>query len=503
MVELNYKTLESYLRGFGKGRGRKAAPSSPRGARVYLIYGEEVLCKAAFRKLLDALVPGDGQRFNYEPVDGTAGGVPEALEKLNTFSLLAGPKVVALTEARLFDAAPDAGRLLYRARQAHAEGNLHRAAADVLRLMSLSNLTFEDLDRENRRRSLPALAESDGQEGWLDDILAFCRADGRDVPPAADSENALCRAIEKGFPDGHHLLITTDTIDKRKRLFKMIRDLGVAVDCLVPKGDRKADKKIQEAVLRETMSDVLDASGVAMDEDGFTALQEMTGFDIRTFKGNLKKLVDFVGDRRRITRADVAAALERTKKDPVYALTGALAARNLEEALFFTGTLMSGGLETMRPEQILVALLNQVRKLLRVKEFMGGSSGSAWFAGCPYHHFTASVLPVVQQFDAALVDQLGRWHAAFLAAPPEEMSASPPKGAKKKKPPATDLLIVRNPNNPYPVYQLFLAAENYTKRELLQAFEHLSMADLRIKSGGGNKQLILEEAIFAICRRAR
>ncbi len=503
MVELNYKTLETYLKGLEKGRGRKAAPGEPRDAQVYLIYGEEVLCKAAFKKLLAALAPGDRQRFNYEPVDGTAGGVPEALEKLNTFSLLPGPKVVALTEARLFDAAPDAGKMLGSARQAHADGNLNRAASELLRLMALSNLTFEDLDRESRHRSLPVLAESGDQDGWLDDLLAFCRAGGRDVPPVADGESALCHAIEKGFPDGNHLLITTDTIDKRKRLFKTIRDFGGVVDCFVPKGDRKADKKIQETVLRETMRDVLDGGGVALDEDGFAALQEMTGFDIRAFAGNLKKLVDFVGDRRRITRADISAALERTKRDPVYALTGAIAARNLEQALFFTGTLLSGGLAAMRPEQILVALLNQVRKLLRIKEFTGGPSGSAWFAGCPYQHFTAAVLPVVQQFDAELVDRIQRWHEVLAEADREEASPSSRKKVKKKKSPATDLSIVRNPNNPYPVYQLFLAAENYTKQELLQAFEHLARADLRIKSSGDNKRLILEEAIFNICRRTR
>jgi DNA polymerase III delta subunit len=53
------------------------------------------------------------------------------------------------------------------------------------------------------------------------------------------------------------------------------------------------------------------------------------------------------------------------------------------------------------------------------------------------------------------------------------------------------------------VYQLFLSAENYTKQELLQAFEHLSRADLRIKSSGDNRRLILEEAIFNICGRAQ
>ena len=362
MVELNYKTIDAYLNGLKRDRNRKDAPHDSRPAQVYLIYGEEVLCKAAFKKLLDTLVPVDRHRFNYEPVDDATGGVYEAIEKLNTFSLLSGPKVVGLLEPRLFDSGPDAGRILRSARQAHAAGNMSRAAADLLRFMALSNLTFEDLSGANRQQGLRAAAELLDDDGWLDDILAFCQANGRVVPPPADSESALCRALEKGFPAGNHLLITVDTIDKRKKLFKMIRELGVVVDCSVPTGDRKSDKKIQEAVLLETMNAVLAESGKSIDRDAFTALQEMTGFNIRAFTVNVEKLVNFVGDRPQITRSDIVAALQRTKKDPVYALTGAVAARNLEDALFYLSTLMSEGLDAMRPEQILVAILNQIQK---------------------------------------------------------------------------------------------------------------------------------------------
>jgi hypothetical protein len=75
MVELNYKTIDAYLNGLKKDRVRKDAPRDRRPARVYLFYGEEVLCKAAFKKLLNALVPADRHRFNYEPVDDATGGV--------------------------------------------------------------------------------------------------------------------------------------------------------------------------------------------------------------------------------------------------------------------------------------------------------------------------------------------------------------------------------------------------------------------------------------------
>ncbi len=501
MVELNYKTLDAYLKGLKKDRNRNDTPRASRPAQVYLIYGEEVLCKAAFKKLLDALAPADRNRFNYEPVDDATGGVYEAIEKLNTFSLLSGPKVVGLLQPRLSDSGPDAGRLLRSARQAHADGNMSRAAADLLRFMALSNLSFEDLSGANRRQGLRAAAELLDDDGWLDDILAFCRDSGHDVPLPKDSESALCRALDKGFPAGNHLLITTDTIDKRKKLFKMIRELGAVVDCSVPTGDRKSDKKIQEAVLLETMNAVLAGSGKSIDRDAFTALQAMTGFNIRAFTGNVEKLVDFVGDRPQITRSDIVAALQRTKKDPVYALTGAVAARNLDDALFYLSTLMSEGLDAMRPEQVLVAILNQIRKLLRVKEFTAGSHGSVWFSGCPYNQFTAAVMPVVQQFDAELVERKQQWQDQLSGADLDQDLSPPKKGGKKKKQTATDLSIVKNPNNPYPVYQLFLSAENYTKQELVQAFEHLARADLRIKTSGDSRRLILEEVILGICKR--
>jgi DNA polymerase-3 subunit delta len=323
------------------------------------------------------------------------------------------------------------------------------------------------------------------------------------VPPPADSESALCRALEKGFPPGNHLLITTDTIDKRKKLFKMIRELGVVVDCSVPTGDRKSDKKIQEAVLLETMNAVLAENEKSVDRDAFAALREMTGFNIRAFTGNVEKLVNFVGERPQITRADIVAALQRTKKDPVYALTGAVAARNLEDALFYLSTLMSEGLDAMRPEQILVAILNQIRKLLRVKEFTASQYGKVWFSGCPFNQFTAAVMPVVQQFDAELLDRKRLWQDQLSGADHDQNLSPPKKGGKKKKQPATDLSIVKNPNNPYPVYQLFLSVENYTKQELLQAFELLSKADLRIKTSGDNRRLILEEVVFNICGQAQ
>ena len=101
-----------------------------------------------------------------------------------------------------------------------------------------------------------------------------------------------------------------------------------------------------------------------MDKATYQALVEKTGFDLFTFTNNLEKLANFVGDRKQITVADTEAVLTRTKLDPIYALTNAIADRDLEKALYLLKSLFAGG---VHPLQALAAITNQTRKLLRIK----------------------------------------------------------------------------------------------------------------------------------------
>jgi len=501
MTELNYKTLDDHLKGLDSVNGNTVNDRGKLPSAVYLIYGEEMLCKAAYKKVLNRLVPESNQSFNFEPIDGNDDGVSEAIEKLNTFSLLSGPKVVGLLEARIFDSKTNAENILLTAVKAHETQNLNRAADYLLRFMALVNLSFDDLALPNRRESFPAGVELPEDDRCLDDIIAFCLEKGRRVPKAIDNESILCRAIEKGFPAGHRLLITTDTVDKRRKLFKTIRGQGVIVDCSVPKGDRKADKTAQEAVLADTVRAVLRNSGKSLAPDAFKALIETTGFELRAIVNNLEKLVSYVGARDLITRKDVVSTLKRTKKDPVYAFTGAFASRNRDDALFYMNALMSEGQDALRPEQIMVALLNQVRKLLLIKAFVASPLGKVWRSGCPYNTFRTNVLPVVEKFDSELLETLQQWRDDLDRSVNGEALPVKKRGRGKKPQLKTDLLIAKFPHNPYPIYQQFLNAENFSKQDLLQAYEYLSMADLRIKSGSDNKHLLLEEVILKICRQ--
>ena len=75
------------------------------------------------------------------------------------------------------------------------------------------------------------------------------------------------KVIEKEFPKDNHLIILTDIVDKRRSLFKVIREVGTIIDCSVPKGERRADKTAQESVLFDRMKKILEQHEKTIDKD--------------------------------------------------------------------------------------------------------------------------------------------------------------------------------------------------------------------------------------------
>jgi DNA polymerase-3 subunit delta len=303
--------------------------------------------------------------------------------------------------------------------------------------------------------------------------------------------------VEKGFPQSNHLIITTDTVDKRRGLFKALSSKGMIVDCSVPKGARRADQIAQESVLVEKKNSILAAGGKTMDQATYLALYEMTGFDLRTFCNNLEKLIIWVGDRTEITIKDVASILQRTKKDPIYELTNALADRSADSALFFLDSILSSGIH---PLQVLSALVNQIRKLLLAKGFVKSPLGKGWQSACPYAYFQKQIMPAIVEYDRKLMDQLDRWQYMLNAEIIAPKTGSPKKSKKAKNKASTDLLIAKNPKNPYPIYLLLKKSDGFSQEKLISDAGVLAEADKKLKTSSQSPKLVLEKAILSICR---
>jgi DNA polymerase III subunit delta len=488
MPEINYKQFDASLKEIGESAGKKAF------APVYLIYGEELLYKKAHDALVAALLPGDSRKYNLESVAGENDHISDVLNRMNTYSLLSGTKVVSFQDARVFDTQQHKDKLLEKAKTAFDSRDIRKAAQYLLSVMAQSGLTFEDLEQDDRGLSL--LLESSADAAWLEKIILYCKENQIPIPPNRDYSKLLQDAIQKGFPKRNHLIITTDLVDQRRGLYTTLKECGLVVDCSVPKGNRQADRQVQEEVIRERMQHILSEAKKRIDPGAFSQLFEMTGFDLRTFSGNLEKLVLYVGSRETITPEDVAATLDRTREDPVYELTGAVSDKTLEKALFYLDAILSKG---GHPLQVLAGLINHFRKVLLAKAFTESSHGRVWRAGTGFNQFKTDVLPAIKAYDAQLLELTDAWESMTEEDGAEEPASAKKKKKKKKKNAAAELVIGQNPNNPYPIYLLLKKTDRFTMAALLSAYAALGEIDVQLKSTGQNPRILLEKLVIDIC----
>jgi len=487
MPEINYNDLQSHI----KSAAKDGFP------HLYLICGEEMLCKTALEELLDAMLPDASSReLNYEPVDGTNENIFDAIERVNTFSFSAGRKVVALIDSKIFYSKESQAVLLTKAREACVRDDIKKAAKYFTGIMSLLNLSLDDVSKANRKESLK-IDDSISDYNWIDDIIAYCIENNVDLSAGEDSATFLLTAIEKGFPKGNHFVIVAEQADKRLNLYKALNKNGIIIDCQVSKGDYKGDRVARESVISERMNAILSKNGKTIDKDAYLAMYEMTGFDLRTFLNNLEKLIAYAGKRKNITAGDVETVLERTKTDPIYEFTNAVSDRNLENSLMLLDSLLYS---EIHPLQVLSAIINQFRKLVFQKGFAESPYGKAWDPGFSYPRFSSVTMPAIVEYEKNLLDGIEGWDRFFEDEEIEKKAENKKKKpVKKKSKVSSDLFIAKNARTPYPVYQLFKKSEKFRKEELLFCYEKLKKTDLELKSSGRDPKLILVNVIFQIC----
>ncbi|MCF8044527.1 MAG: hypothetical protein K9J83_01605 [Desulfarculaceae bacterium] len=310
---------------------------------------------------------------------------------------------------------------------------------------------------------------------WAKNLPLFSRKPGWGY--AKEEVKRLARFIEKGIPGNTRLIVTSESCDKRSVFFKTAAEKGVVVDCTVPQGARKSDLNEQTMFLRHTAEAVLTAEGKKLDKAAFQKLVDLTGFDPDTFADNLKKLASYTGDRAGIKVKDVDAVASRTKKDPIFEFTNAVCDKDLESSLFYLNSLESAG---FHPLQILKALTNQIRKLFAAGCFIehqhtGNTSG--WTKGQDFNTFKQKTVPAIQAYETRISEKTREWGKT------------------------TDLLILSNPNNPYPVYQTLKKADNFSVQELKTALSVLGDIDHDMKSSAVDPGLLIKNFIVTICSK--
>jgi len=453
MPEIRYEDLNGVMT---EAEKTGAAP-------VYLLHGDEFLYKLAFKTLLDGIVSPPQQDLNYEALDGDRAEIGDVIACLNTYPFLPGPKVIAVHDTNLFYSKVSVHELLIKSKTAFEKEDLKRSARHFVTMLSMADLTLDDVGHGEWENSLGgalgrgAQASKETVGPWVGEIVDYCLAEQIEAPAHREDADVLAEAVSSGFPESNHLILTAEFIDKRRRLYKVIRKAGVVVDCSIAQGDRAVDKRQQKETLTDYMRAVLTRAGKTMTPEGFESLYQKTGSGLRNFSNELEKLITFVGDRKEISAEDVDKASDKTKADPVYELTNAIGERDPEKALFFVDSLLKADLF---PLQVLAATINQVRKLLLARDFTQGPQGRNWKRGMGYGAFQKTILKELEKGEGGTL--MGKGH-------------------------------------PFVVYKTFVHADNYTFDELAEALEVLLDADIRLKTSGQDPKLVLERVILAIC----
>ncbi len=483
MPVITYSQLDGFLKTLKPGNTQSAS------CQAFLFHGNEYLYRTALAAVRNTLMPETADKMNYETVDGDTGYLREAIERICTVSLLAGPKIVAVIDSKIFYSKHDHERILQKMKNAFDRHDLKSASRLFVRLLSLLKITYADLDHDSLKKSVQVNQED---LVWLKKVADYCRSKQVEIPPAIDLSEELNRIINKGFPRGNYFVMTSDLVDKRRRLYKSFESQGLVIDCSVPKGDRKADRDIQQKVMEHAVADILNQYGKTIAADARSKLYDITGFDLRSIANNIKKLIDYIEPRTDITIEDVSLILKRSKQDPIYALTNAFADRDINQTLFYINSLLKNN---YHPLQILSALLNQTRKLLTARDFIESRFGNVWRQGIGYTQFRRQVIPALQSYDRVLTDFLGEWHQVII--PPAHDTAITKKQIKSGKA-RTDLMLLKNPANAYPVYLLLSKAQKFSHAKLVTALHQWGEVDRQLKSSTANPRLIIEKTILSI-----
>ena len=99
-----------------------------------------------------------------------------------------------------------------------------------------------------------------------------------------------------------------------------------------------------------------------------------------------------------------------------------------------------------------------------------------------------------------LLDELDSWQTMLDTDTDAQENRTSQKGKIKKSKTTTDLLIAKNPKNPYPIYLLLKKSDRFSENELIDAIEILGDADKKLKSSAQSPKLVLEKAILSICK---
>ena len=435
-------------------------------APIYLLHGEDYLVRSALEQLTELLVPGSQRSTNLEVVDGGEVDFRRILDSVNTFALFGGRKVVVVRNSRIFYSRANLPGLVAKSREAYEAGDLKTAAHLLVEVLGYADWSLADVGA-GAWREIPAdlwkqtlgVEQEQSEVEWLEQVVEYASSAELKIPVKTDEGSLLEEALLQGFPPGHCLLITTDTIDRRRGLYRLMEEKGMVADFSVTSGASRKARSQQEAVLRSLAEETLSVAGKKIEPAALSLLLERTGFNLWALKTQLEKIISFVGDETPVTLEQVESMGDQFREEALYELNNAVTGRDCQAALQVLNRLLD---QNYHPLQLIASLATEVRRLLLAQEFIEDHLSGKLDPRISYGGFQRTVLPIVKE-NAEKGSPLGSMH-------------------------------------PFALHKTLVRSTSFQVAELVDSLQRLFCADLTLKSTGIPERAVMESLIIRLCR---
>lgn len=465
-------TWEKAISGIRKGKVHSA----------YLLYGEEEFnISRALDALIEELVPKQDRALNLVTLDGAESTWEEVLGHLRTLSMFGGRKVVLVKDARLGTNLKDVFKRVRATLQEGSEGKRRRATAIMMGILgdldwpleALSDGGLDARSPDDWEKAASIKIEEDDPR-WMANMYEYARSEGL-LPRRADDTERLEKFIGNADPGEAVLVLTSATANKGGSIYKKIADSGVVCGFEEPRGDH-----LRRASLKNEIEGMLVKEGKKINRDAMERLELKTGFDLRRAAVEMEKLLTFVGDRKNVTVEDVEAVVPHTKEESVFQLTDAFAQKDSAEVLRLTDQLIAEG---HHPLELLGVIHSLLRSLLLASSYAKDlSRQKLWSGGMSYGEFQKRTWPAIKK------------------------SVNEKKPGRKKTKEDRTLELENAPEpifpglHPFVAYKALKDQSNFTGPELIRGFKLLAAVDDRVKRSAGDPQVLIEQAVLAICK---
>lgn len=435
-------------------------------APCYLLYGEEeYLINETLNKILDVIVPVADRDFGLFYLDGENTDIDILIKYLLTPSLLGSRKVVVVKNTTVFHSRENLADLIQKIRD-NIDENPARAAKYFLAFLKIAGFSLEDLQNSGWQKitddEWSGIVKGDAGEDrqkWLPRILEICSASGLTEASGADKTENLEEILKAGLPAGNCLIFTAESVDKKKKLYKIIEELGVVLHF----GEVKKEYARKEILQKEAQK-LLDSCGKKISPAAWIALGKKTGFDLRRSMSELEKLISFVGERSLVDKDDVEEAVGRTKEDDIFALTNALSEKNQLAALEALKNLLDQGIHHL---MILTMIVREIRFLLQARILVDAGKLPAFKNNMEYGWFQKNVYPTLSELKDSMVNLSG-------------------------------LLFSQHP---FVIYNAWRNCGRFPYPGLVNFLDELLELDRAFKSSATDPQLLLESFLIKACAK--